>query len=51
MVPVKNANFIIGYNFNGYRDRDFEDARYSREGVYVTFRLKFDQTLLEMFRR
>jgi uncharacterized repeat protein (TIGR01451 family) len=48
-VPMNNANFIIGYNFNGYRDRDFEAARYSRSGVYVTFRLKFDQTLLQAF--
>ena len=42
----RDANLIIGYNINGYRDRDFEDARYSREGAYVTFRLKFDQTSL-----
>lgn len=46
LSPMRDANLIIGYNINGYRDRDFEDARYSREGAYVTFRLKFDQTSL-----
>lgn len=45
--PAANANFIIGYNMAGYRDRDFEEARYSRAGVYATFRLKFDQTSLQ----
>ena len=29
--------------FAGFHDRDFEDARFSRSGAYVTFKLKFDQ--------
>jgi uncharacterized repeat protein (TIGR01451 family) len=46
LTPFENANLVLGYNFAGYRDRDFEDARYSRSGVYVTLRLKIDQTTL-----
>ncbi|KTE21905.1 hypothetical protein ATE67_04485 [Sphingopyxis sp. H050] len=44
LAPMKNANITFGYNFAGFHDRDFEDARFSRSGVYVTFKLKFDQT-------
>ncbi|PKP88804.1 MAG: hypothetical protein CVT78_01160 [Alphaproteobacteria bacterium HGW-Alphaproteobacteria-17] len=44
LAPMKNANIAFGYNFAGFHDRDFEDARYSRSGAYVTFKLKFDQT-------
>ena len=44
LAPMKNANVTIGYNFAGFHDRDFEDARFSRSGAYVTFKLKFDQT-------
>ena len=42
--PVKNSYISLGYNLVGYRDRDFEDSRYTRRGPYVTVRLKFDQT-------
>jgi uncharacterized repeat protein (TIGR01451 family) len=44
LAPMKNANITFGYNFAGFHDRDFEDARYARSGAYVTFKLKFDQT-------
>lgn len=44
LAPIKNANITFGYNFAGFHDRDFEDARFSRSGAYVTFKLKFDQT-------
>ena len=44
LAPMKNANITFGYTFAGFHDRDFEDARYSRSGAYVTFKLKFDQT-------
>lgn len=44
LAPMKNANVTFGYNFAGFHDRDFEDARYSRSGAYVTFKLKFDQS-------
>ena len=35
-----------GYNIAGYRERDFEADRYTRQGPYVTMRLKFDQRTL-----
>ncbi|QCB55101.1 DUF11 domain-containing protein [Sphingopyxis sp. PAMC25046] len=44
LAPMKNANITFGYNFAGFHDRDFEDARFARSGAYVTFKLKFDQT-------
>lgn len=44
LAPARNANISFGYNFAGFHDRDFEEARFSRSGPYVTFRLKFDQT-------
>ena len=44
--PAQNTWFSAGYNVSGYRDRDFEDDRYTRQGPYVTMRLKFDQTTI-----
>ena len=44
LTPFKNSNLTVGYNFAGFRDKDFESERFSRSGVYVTFKLKFDQT-------
>jgi len=41
--PVENMWVSVGYNVKGFRDRDFEQARYLRQGAYVTMRLKFDQ--------
>jgi len=41
--PVKNVWINAGYNFSGFRDDDFEAAEFSREGVYLQMRLKFDQ--------
>ena len=46
VTPMANSNLVLGYNFAGYHDRDFEESRYSRDGIYATFRLKFDQTTL-----
>lgn len=44
--PATNVWLTAGYNIAGYRDRDFEDDRYTRAGPYVTMRLKFDQATL-----
>ncbi len=41
--PAKNIWASVGYNVEGFRDDDFEAAEYSRQGPYVTLRLKFDQ--------
>lgn len=44
--PAPNLWISAGYNVAGYRDRDFEADRYTRQGPYVTMRLKFDQLSL-----
>ncbi|MBB4152576.1 putative repeat protein (TIGR01451 family) [Sphingomonas jinjuensis] len=44
--PATNVWISAGWNVAGYRDRDFEDDRYTRQGPYVTMRLKFDQLSL-----
>ncbi len=41
--PFTNVWLSIGYNVAGYYDRDFSESRYTRDGPYVTFRLKLDQ--------
>jgi uncharacterized repeat protein (TIGR01451 family) len=41
--PFTNAWISVGYNVAGYHDRDFSEDRYTRDGPYVSFRLKFDQ--------
>jgi len=43
VAPVANVWISAGYNIAGYRDRDFEADRYTRQGPYLTMRLKFDQ--------
>ncbi|MDV3456128.1 hypothetical protein RZN05_03970 [Sphingomonas sp. HF-S4] len=48
--PGKGMWFSAGYNIAGYRDRDFEDERYTRQGPYVTLRAKFDQSLVRTAR-
>jgi hypothetical protein len=45
--PFDNGWISIGWNIIGYHDRDFEEARYTRSGPYVTMRLKFDQLSLQ----
>ncbi|MBE9536344.1 MAG: OmpA family protein [Proteobacteria bacterium] len=40
---VENLWVSLGYNFNGFRDRDFSRANFTNKGMFVKFRLKFDQ--------
>ena len=44
VTPFKNTNISLGYNIVGFADRDFEAARYTRSGPFITVKLKFDQT-------
>ena len=41
-----NAHITIGYNIIGFEDRDFELARYSHSGPFLTFKMKLNQTSL-----
>ena len=46
ITPFKNGYISVGYNVVGFADRDFEESRYTRDGPFITFRLKFDQETL-----
>jgi len=37
----------LGYNFIGFRDDDFSGSDFTSKGVYVRFRMKFDQTSMD----
>ncbi len=41
-VPADDMLLSVGYNVSGFRDEDFSAARNTDEGVYASFRLKFD---------
>ncbi|MEM6475834.1 MAG: hypothetical protein AAF687_06675 [Pseudomonadota bacterium] len=41
-VPVDGVLFTIGYNFEGFRDGDFAEARNTDEGIFAAVRMKFD---------
>jgi hypothetical protein len=50
ITPFENGWLSVGWNLTGFHDRDFEEARYTRAGPYVTMRLKFDQTSFQGLR-
>ena len=43
MNPKKNIWVELGYNIEGFTDKDFDNSNYTSEGVYVDFRYKFNQ--------
>ncbi len=45
--PFKGGYIQLGYNVLGFHDNDYADARYTRQGPFVTLRFKFDQTTLQ----
>ncbi|HEY0310557.1 MAG TPA: carboxypeptidase-like regulatory domain-containing protein, partial [Luteimonas sp.] len=49
--PFANAWVSVGYNFRGFRDRDFEQAHHTAEGAYLVLRMKFDQDSLGLSNR
>lgn len=51
ITPFTNGWLSVGYNLVGFHDRDFDEARYTRSGPYVTMRLKFDQLSLQDLRK
>lgn len=44
---AKNVWLSLGYNFAGFDDEDFSDARYTAQGPYIRFRIKADQDNLQ----
>jgi len=44
---LDNFWLSMGYNFVGFYDPDFTAAEYTREGIFMRFRFKFDQDSLE----
>ncbi|VWX54255.1 hypothetical protein [Novosphingobium sp. 9U] len=44
--PGNGIWMSAGYNIRGFHDRDFAGARYTRQGPFVTMRMKFDQLSL-----
>ncbi|MGB7408096.1 MAG: hypothetical protein WA908_06280 [Pontixanthobacter sp.] len=42
IAPAKNTLLTVGYNIEGFRDRDFSASRNTDQGLYVTARFKFD---------
>jgi hypothetical protein len=41
--PIENTWISLGYNVVGFRDDDFTNSKYTAKGVYIKFRVKFDQ--------
>ena len=41
---LENSWITIGYNLFGFRDADFDAARYTAQGPWLKMRFKFDQT-------
>ncbi len=45
----KNFWISLGYNVQGFHDKDFDEANYWAKGAYLKFRLKFDEDLFKKF--
>ena len=48
-VPADNMLVSIGYNFAGFRDPDFSEARFTNEGFFVSVRIKLDDDVIGLF--
>jgi hypothetical protein len=44
---MDNFWLSMGYNFVGFYDKDFAVAEYTREGIFMRFRFKYDQDSLQ----
>jgi hypothetical protein len=42
-TAAKNLWISMGYNFEGFKDRDFSRADFTSQGFFVKLRMKFDQ--------
>ncbi len=45
--PKDNVWASVGYNFIGFRDEDFQAAEYTRHGLYLKLRFKFDEASMD----
>lgn len=41
-VPADNVLLSVGYNITGFRDPDFNEARFTDKGLFATVRVKLD---------
>jgi hypothetical protein len=39
---ARNIWLSLGYNFTGFKDRDFSQSEFTAKGPFVKMRLKFD---------
>jgi len=46
IAAARDVWISAGYNVAGYRDRDYAEARYTRQGPYLTLRARFAPGLL-----
>jgi uncharacterized repeat protein (TIGR01451 family) len=46
-VPTRDMLLTLGYNFRGFRDRDFSAAGNTEEGVFASMKLKLDTDSLD----
>ena len=44
----ENAWASLGYNVTGFTDKDFSEAGFTTHGIYLQFRMKFAQDLLNL---
>jgi hypothetical protein len=47
----QNVWLSVGYNVQGFTDRDLSGADYTSRGAYIRMRIKFDEHLVDRFRR
>lgn len=45
-----NVWMSVGYNFTGFSDRDFSASGYTAKGIYLKYRVKFDQNSMRGLR-
>ncbi|HEY5806748.1 MAG TPA: hypothetical protein VIT67_02205, partial [Povalibacter sp.] len=43
ITVARNVWISVGYNFDGFRDDDFEASRYTAQGPFIKLRMKADQ--------
>lgn len=41
---ARNVWVSLGYNFDGFQDEDFSASEYTSEGIFLKYRVKFDQS-------